>query len=81
MFVLPDFGRDSDFDAGGNGFQHHRTGDVASRTTWMMVLGQGVRQGVVYDTPVQSVDLVPSIGAMMGFSPSQSSGKAIRELV
>ena len=81
MFVLPDFGRDSDFDAGGNGFQHHRTGDAASRTTWMMVLGAGARQGVVYDTPVQSIDLVPSIGAMMGFSPSQSGGKIIRELV
>lgn len=81
MFVLPDFGRDSDFDAGGNGFQHHRTGDAASRTTWMMVLGQGIRQGVVYDTPVQSVDLVPSIGAIMGFSPSQSNGKLIQELV
>ena len=81
MFVLPDFGRDSDFDAGGNGFQHHRTGDPASRTTWMMVLGQGVRHGVVYDTPVQSVDLVPSIGAMMGFSPAQSSGNPIRELI
>jgi hypothetical protein len=81
MFVLPDFGRDSDFDAGGNGFQHHRTGDAASRTTWMMVLGAGVRQGVVYDTPVESIDLVPSIGAMAGFSPSRSSGKIIRELV
>ena len=51
MFVLPDFGRDSDYDAGGNGFQHHRTGDAASRTTWMMALGAGVRQGVVYDIP------------------------------
>jgi arylsulfatase A-like enzyme len=81
MFVLPDFGRDSDMDAGGNGFQHHRTGDAASRTTWMMVLGAGVRQGVIYNDPVQSVDLVPSIGAMMGFSPSQSQGKFIRELV
>jgi hypothetical protein len=81
MFVLPDFGRDSDLDAGGNGFQHHRTGDPASRTTWMMVLGAGVRHGVVYDTPVQSIDLVPSIGAMMGFAPSQSSGKLIQELV
>src|SRR5215475_253629 len=43
LFVLPDFGRDSDQDAGGNGFQHHRTGDPASRTTWMMALGAGVR--------------------------------------
>ena len=44
MFILPDFGRDSDYDAGGNGFQHHRTGDAACRTTWMMALGAGVRQ-------------------------------------
>src|SRR5277367_2454375 len=43
LFILPDFGRDSDEDAGGNGFQHHRTGDAASRTTWMMALGAGVR--------------------------------------
>ena len=80
MFILPDFGRDSDFDAGGNGFQHHRTGDAASRTTWMMALGAGVRQGVVYDSPLQSIDLVPSLGTMMGFSPAQSQGKPIREL-
>ena len=81
LFILPDFGRDSDFDAGGNGFQHHRTGDAASRTTWMMALGAGVRQGVVIDNPMQSIDLVPSLGAMMGFSPSQSQGKPIRELL
>jgi len=81
MLILPDFGRDADEDAGGNGFQHHRTGDPASRTTWMMALGQGVRQGVVYDSPVQSIDLVPSIGAMMGFSAAQSQGKPIRELL
>ena len=46
LFILPDFGRDSDDDAGGNGFQHHRTGDALSRTTWMMALGAGVREGV-----------------------------------
>ena len=80
MFILPDFGRDADYDAGGNGFQHHRTGDVASRTTWMMVLGAGVRPGVIYDDPMQSIDLVPSLGAIMGFSPAQSSGKPIPEL-
>jgi hypothetical protein len=81
LFILPDFGRDSDYDAGGNGFQHHRTGDAASRTTWMMALGTGVRQGVVYDDPMQSIDLVPSLGAIMGFSPNQSQGKPIRELL
>jgi hypothetical protein len=47
----------------------------------MMALGQGVRPGVLYDSPVQSIDLVPSIGAIMGFSPDQSQGKAIKELL
>jgi hypothetical protein len=81
LFILPDFGRDADEDSGGNGFQHHRTGDAASRTTWMMALGAGVRQGVVYDQPVQSIDLVPTLGAMMGFSASLSQGRPIKELV
>lgn len=80
MLILPDFGRDADEDAGGNGFQHHRTGDAASRTTWMMALGAGVRPGVVYDRPVQSIDLVPSLGAMLGFTAAQSQGKPIAEL-
>jgi len=81
MFILPDFGRDADQDSGGNGFQHHRTGDAASRTTWMMAVGAGVREGVVYDRRIQSTDLVPTLGAMLGFSPSLSQGKPIPELL
>ncbi|HKW17024.1 MAG TPA: hypothetical protein VJO35_05900 [Terriglobales bacterium] len=80
LFILPDFGRDSDEDAGGNGFQHHRTGDVLSRTTWLMAIGPGVREGVVYDRAVESTDLVPTVGALMGFSPSLAQGKPITEL-
>lgn len=81
LFILPDFGRDADEDAGGNGFQHHRTGDTLSRTTWMMVLGPGIRQGVVFDRRLDSTDLVPTIGSMMGFSPSLAHGKPIMELL
>jgi hypothetical protein len=81
LIILPDFGRDSDYDAGGNGFQHHRTGDAASRTTWMMALGAGVRQGVIFDKPVQSIDIAPTLGAIMGFSPNQSQGKPLKELL
>ncbi|HXC42075.1 MAG TPA: hypothetical protein VNY51_00970, partial [Candidatus Dormibacteraeota bacterium] len=80
LFILPDFGRDSDEDSGGNGFQHHRTGDAPSRTTWMMALGAGVRENVVFDRPLESTDLVPTIGAMLDFSPSLAQGKQISEL-
>jgi hypothetical protein len=81
LFILPDFGRDSDEDSGGNGFQHHRTGDALSRTTWLMAMGAGVREGIVYDRPTESTDLVPTLGSMMGFSAALAQGKPIPELL
>jgi hypothetical protein len=81
LFILPDFGRDSDDDAGGNGFQHHRTGDALSRTTWMLVAGRGIREGLVFDRAMESTDLVPTLGSMLGFSPAFAQGKPIGELL
>ncbi len=81
MFILPDFGRDSDDDSGGNGFQHHRTGDALSRTTWMMAMGAGVRGGAVFDRPVETIDLVPTLGSMLGFTASFARGKPMTELL
>src|SRR5438552_3027070 len=81
LLILPDFGRDADDDPGGNGFQHHRTGDAASRTTWLMAIGPGIREGVVYDRAMESLDLVPTLGAMLGFSPSLSKGKPMTEIL
>ena len=80
MFILPDFGRDSDIDSGGNGFQHHRTGDARSRTTWMLILGPGVKQNVVVDRRVESTDLVPTLGAYFGFDARLSTGRPIAEV-
>lgn len=80
MFVLPDFGRDSDTDPGGNSFQHHRTGDAASRTTWMMVLGPGVREGVFVQRAVESIDLVPTIGKILGISTALAEGRVLSEV-
>jgi len=80
MFILPDFGRDSDTDAGGNGFQHHRTGDALSRTTWMLALGLGARENFVVDRPIDSIDLAPTLGALLGFDARFSRGKPLAEL-
>lgn len=81
MFVLPDFGRDADEDADGNGFQHHRTGDALSRTTWMMALGSGVREQIVIDRRIDSIDLAPTLGSLLGFTPSLAKGQPLAELV
>jgi hypothetical protein len=81
LFVLPDFGRDSDFDAGGNGFQHHRTGDPFSRTTWIMALGPHIRHKVTVDRPIDSLDLVPTLGALLGFPTPYARGTPIAETI
>ena len=81
MLILPDFGRDSDLDASGNGFQHHRTGDPLSRTTWMMALGPHIRQNTTVDRPLNSLDLVPTLGALMGFQTPGTNGSPIVEVV
>ena len=81
MFILPDFGRDSDTNPGGNGFQHHRTGDALSRTTWMMALGPGIREGAFVQRPVDSLDLVPTVGRKLGFDTSLAKGSAIAEVL
>jgi len=81
LFILPDFGRDGETDAGGNGFQHHRTGDTLSRTTWMIAMGPGIRENVVIDRPIESIDLVPTLGALLRFQPALAKGKLIGELL
>ncbi len=81
LLILPDFGRDADDDPGGNGFQHHRTGDPLSRTTWLIAVGPEIREGVVCDRAVDSIDLVPTIGSILGFSASLSQGKPITEIL
>lgn len=80
LYVLPDFGRDADDDPAGNGFQHHRTGGVRSRTTWMLVLGPGVGEGRIVDRAIEPVDLTPTIGARLGFA-TVLGRKGIRELL
>jgi len=52
-----------------------------SRTTWMMALGPGIREGVVHDRRMDSTDLVPTIGGIFGFSAAYAQGKPIHELL
>ncbi|NYF50711.1 hypothetical protein HDF12_001076 [Edaphobacter lichenicola] len=81
LFILPDFGRDSDMSPGGNGFQHHRTGDALSRTTWLMAMGPNIRQNVTVDRPVQSVDLVPTLAHLLGCNARFSRGNLLTEVL
>lgn len=80
VLILPDFGRDGDNDAGGNGFQHHRTGSASSRTTWMMALGAGVRQKTIVHRPIESIDVAPTVAGLFGLDARLAQGRPIPEL-
>jgi len=81
LLIMPDFGRDADGDPGGNGFQHHRTGGPLARTTWLLALGPGVHQNVTVDRPIESIDIVPTVGGLLGFDTPASQGHRILELL
>jgi hypothetical protein len=80
LFIMPDFGRDGDNDAGGNGFQHHRTGSPSARTTWMMALGTAAREKTIVERPVESIDLAAAVAATLGVNARLMQGKSIPEL-
>ena len=79
LLLLPDFGRDADGEA--SGFQHHRTGSAMARTTWMLALGRGAGGGRIVHRPLESIDLVPTAGAMLGFATPFATGKPVAELL
>ncbi len=81
MFILPDFGRDGDTDAGGNGFQHHRTGDPLSRTTWIMALGSGIRENTTVNRMVESIDLVPTLASLLKCDARYAAGRPLAEVL
>ena len=51
---------------------------AVSRTTWMMVLGPGVRQNVVVERRVEPTDLIPTLGEIFGFDARLSKASRWR---
>jgi len=43
--------------------------------------GPGYSENVVIERPVEPTDLVPTLGALLGFSPRQAQGKPLTEIV
>ncbi len=47
----------------------------------MMVLGPGVRHNVFVDRPVDSLDLIPTLGRLLGFVPAFARGTPLQEVL
>ena len=46
----------------------------------MIAMGAGVRENVIVDRAIESIDLVPTLGTRLGFSPRLAHGRPISEL-
>ena len=46
----------------------------------MIALGPGIRQNVVVDRAIDSTDLIPTLGALLGFDARYSQGKPLKEV-
>jgi hypothetical protein len=79
LFVLPEFGRDSDGSTT-NGFFNHRQDHDSTRQTWMMCLGAGAKPRQVVPRPIQHIDLCPTIASLFGVQLDSTTGKALTEI-
>jgi hypothetical protein len=76
VMVLPEFGRDLDGSAT-NGFFNHRLDNDSTRLTWMMCLGDAVRNVQVIEHPADQTDICPTIAQLFGIKGIDLPGKPL----
>ena len=73
LLVLPEFGRDMDGSTT-NGFFNHRQNSESTRSTWMLCLGDGIRQPQVIADPVEQIQICPTLAHLFGIGgPAQAA--------
>jgi len=76
LFVLPEFGRDSDGSTT-NGFFNHRQDSDSTRATWMMCLGDAIRKPQIVEEPVKQTDIVPTIARLFDLKKIEMAGNLL----
>lgn len=76
LFVLPEFGRDQDGSTT-NGFFNHRQDSDSTRLTWMMCMGDAVRQAQIVENPIDQTDICPTMAQIFGLGRLDLPGKPV----
>ncbi len=79
LFVLPEFGRDANLNQR-NGLDHGDSSEDLGRVA-CFAAGPKVAKGRVYDRMVDSIDVAPTIGALMGIRTPEAAGKPLRAIL
>lgn len=76
LFVLPEFGRDLDGSTT-NGFFNHRQNSESTRVTWMLCIGEAVRNAQEIENPVRQTDIFPTISRLFGLKNNDVPGEPL----
>lgn len=80
LVVVPEAGRDtSPFKR--LPFQHHSPEDPGAHEVFVYVRGPGVARGRRIDREVDLVDVLPTLGKLLGFPTPQAEGKLLEDLL
>jgi hypothetical protein len=75
LFVLPEFGRDANLNQR-NGLDHGDGSEDLGRVA-CVAAGPRIVRGKVHARPVESVDVAPTIGALMGLDTEHAKGRPV----
>jgi hypothetical protein len=75
IFVLPEFGRDANLNQR-NGLDHGDGSEDLGRVA-CVAAGPRIAKGKTYARPVDSVDIAPTLGYLMGLKTEHSKGKPV----
>ncbi len=79
LFVLPEFGRDANLNQR-NGLDHGDSSEDLGRVA-CFAAGPNIVKGKVHERPVDSIDVAPTIGALMGLKTEYAKGKPIAAIL
>ncbi len=78
LFVTNDHGRHDDAHGG---FQNHGDGCMGCRRVQMLVLGPDFKTGLVSTAALEPVDIVPTVGLLLGFAVPYATGHVMDDLL
>lgn len=76
LFILPEFGRDLDGSTT-NGFFNHRQNSESTRLTWMLCMGDAVRNAQTIENPIEQTDICPTIARLFELKKLDLAGKPL----
>jgi len=76
--VVPDHGRCGD-GFGSAGFRHCDGADEACKRISCVMVGPGIRPGIIVDRPCEQIDILPTIAELMGFAAPHAAGTVLKE--